>query len=153
MLFCKPISPVSHQWRLCINKDSKKGSRKEVRRGYPSAQEWPDKAAFLWSQGLKSSKMIRSTDQDKIAGWAILRWESVSQWNDLGHATTQLQFSAIFHHHLQPDIRAGLSIPACYWKHFAFMQHSKQGYRGEWGHFGKNKSSFKSLQDMIYASI
>lgn len=147
MLFCKTISPPSHQWCLSINKDSKKGSRKDVRRGYPNAQVWPDKAAFLWSQGLRSSKMIRSMDQDKIASWAILRWESVPQWNDLRCATTQLQFSTAFNHHLQPDIRAGFSIPACYWKHFAFMQHSKQGYRGEWGYFRKNKSSLKSLQD------
>lgn len=152
MLFCKPISPVSHQSCLLINKDSKKGIRKEVRRGCPSAQEWSDTAAFLWSQGLRHSKMITSKDQDKIVSWAILRWGSVPRWNGPGHATTQLQFSAIFHHHLQPDIRAGLSIPACYWKYFAFMQHSKQDYRGEWGYFRKNKSSFKSLLDTVYAS-
>ena len=150
MLFCKPISSVSHQWCLRINKDSKKGSRKKLRGGYPSVQEWPNEAAFLWSQWLRSSKMIQSTDQDKIASWAMLRWESVLWRYDLGHATTRLQFSAIFH--LQPNIRAGFSILACYWKHFAFMQHSKQAYGGEQGHLGKNKSSFRSLQDTIYAS-
>lgn len=62
----------------------------------------------------------------------------LSWWHDLGHATTQSQFSAVFHHHLHPAIRAGFSIPACSWKHLAFPQHWKQGYGGERGHFGQN---------------
>lgn len=75
------------------------------------------------------SKISRSTD--RIASWAILRWESVSRWHDHGHATTESQFSAVFHHHSQPAIRAGYSIPACSWKLLAFPQHWKQDYGGE----------------------
>lgn len=47
-----------------------------MRRGYPRTQEWPMKAALLWSQRPRFSKISRSTD--RIASWAILRWESVS---------------------------------------------------------------------------
>lgn len=67
VLFRKSIIPVSHQWCLHVNKGSKKGARKGGRRGSPSAQEWPNVAVILWSQGLSSSKMIRSKDLDKIA--------------------------------------------------------------------------------------
>lgn len=134
VLFCKPIRPVSHQWHFRINEKNKKGGRKELMRGYPRPQEWPNKAALLWSQRPRFSKISRSTD--RIASWALLRWESVLRWRDLGHATTQSQFSAVFHHHLQAAIRAGYSIPMCSWKHLAFLQHWKQGYGGN-GTFGK----------------
>lgn len=41
VLFCKRISPVSHQWCLHVNKDSEKSSKKEVRSGYPRVAPGP----------------------------------------------------------------------------------------------------------------
>lgn len=79
---------------------------------------------------------------------AGLSWDGDQCHGDMTvvcHSTVTV-LSCVFHHHSQPATRAGYSIAACSWKHLAFPQHWKQGYKGDRGYFGKKPSGLHQLQ-------